>query len=50
LAKALSSVSITSAGVLTVSSSKVATYKPSVVMTNSFGTTTATITVTVSTR
>jgi len=50
LARALSGVSITSAGVLTVSSSKVATYKPSVVMTNSFGTTTATITVTVSTR
>jgi hypothetical protein len=50
LARALSGVSITSAGVLTVSSSKVATYKPSVVMTNSFGSTTATITVTVSTR
>jgi hypothetical protein len=50
LAKALSGVTLTSAGVLTVSSSKVATYKPSVVMTNSFGTTTATITVTVSTR
>ena len=50
LAKALAGVSITSAGVLTVSSSKVATYKPSVVMTNSFGSTTAIITVTVSAR
>lgn len=50
LAKAMVGVSITSAGVLTVSSSKVATYKPSVVMTNSFGSTTAIITVTVSAR
>ena len=50
LARALSGVTITSAGVLTVSSSKVATYRPSVVMTNSFGSTTAIITVTVSAR
>jgi len=50
LAKKLSGVTITSAGVITVSTSKVATYKPSVVMTNSFGSTTTTITVNVKLR
>lgn len=50
LAKKLSGVTITSAGVITVSTSKVATYKPSVVMTNSFGSTTKTVTVNVKLR
>lgn len=50
LAKKLSGVTITSAGVITVSTSKVATYKPSVVMTNSFGSTTTTVTVNVKLR
>jgi hypothetical protein len=47
LATAVSGVSITSAGVMTVNSSRVATFRPSVIMTNSFGNTTVTITVNV---
>jgi len=50
LAKKMTGVTITSGGVLTVSTSKVATYKPSVVMTNGFGSTTATFTVNVKLR
>ena len=50
LAKKTTGVTITSAGVISVSTSKVATYKPSIVMTNSFGTTTTTITVNVKLR
>ena len=50
LGKSLTGVSITSSGVLTVNSSKSGTYKPTVVMTNSFGTTTNTITVSVTNR
>jgi hypothetical protein len=50
LAKKLSGVTITSTGVITVSTTKVATYKPSVVMTNSFGSTTTTVTVNVKLR
>jgi hypothetical protein len=50
LSKAISGVTLSSAGVLTVGTTKVATYKPSVVMTNSFGTTTATLTVNVKLR
>ncbi len=47
LATAMTGVTITSAGVMTVNSSRAATFRPSVVMTNSFGSTTVTITVTV---
>lgn len=50
LAKKLTGVTITSGGVLTVSTSKVATYKPSIVMTNAFGSTTTTVTVNVKIR
>lgn len=50
LVKALSGVSLTTNGVLTVRNSKVAIYKPIVVMTNNFGSTTATITITVKRR
>lgn len=50
LTKSLSGVSITSSGVLTVNTSKAGTYRPSVVMTNLFGTTVKTITVTVTNR
>jgi hypothetical protein len=50
LAKKLSGVTITSAGVITVSTTKTVTYKPSVVMTNSFGSTTTTVTVNVKLR
>jgi hypothetical protein len=50
LAKKLTGVTITSKGVISVSTAKVGTYKPSVVMTNSFGSTTTTITVTVKSR
>lgn len=50
LAKKLTGVTISSAGVLTVSTTKVATYKPSVIMTNSFGITTTTVTVNVKLR
>ncbi|MFM2412183.1 MAG: hypothetical protein RLZZ587_516 [Actinomycetota bacterium] len=47
LTTAMTGVTISSSGVLTVNSSRVATFRPSVVMTNSFGTTTVTITVNV---
>jgi hypothetical protein len=50
LAKELAGVTITSRGVITVSTSKIGTFKPSVVMTNSFGSTTTTITVKVLSR
>jgi hypothetical protein len=50
LAKKLAGVTITSKGVITVSTSKIGTFKPSVVMTNSFGSTTTTITVKVLSR
>ena len=50
LAKKMAGVTITSKGVVSVSTSKVGTFKPSIVMTNSFGTTTTTITVNVKSR
>lgn len=50
LAKKLTGVAITSRGVITVNTSKTGTFKPSVVMTNSFGSTTTTITVNVKPR
>lgn len=50
LAKKLTGVTITPKGVITVNTSKVGTFKPSIVMTNSFGTTSTTITVNVKSR
>lgn len=50
LAKNIAGVTITSKGVITVNTSKVGTFKPSVVMTNSFGSITTTITVNVKPR
>ena len=50
LAKKLTGVTITSKGVITVNTSKVGKFKPSVVMTNSFGSTTTTIFVNVKSR
>ncbi len=50
LEKKLAGVTITSKGVITVSTSRIGTFKPSVVMTNSFGSTTTTITVNVKSR
>ena len=50
LSRAVSGVSLSSAGVLTVSTAKAATFRPVIVMTNSFGATNATVTVTVKLR
>lgn len=50
LSRAVTGVSLTSNGVLTVNSAKVSTYKPTIVMTNSFGSTKAIVTVVVKSR
>lgn len=50
LIRPLSGVALSSTGVMSVNSVKVATYKPIVIMTNSFGSTQVTITVNVKTR
>ena len=50
LSKAVAGVSVAANGVLTVNTSKIGTYKPVIVMTNGFGSTNVTITVTVKQR
>lgn len=50
LARAMTGVTLSSTGVLSVSTSKVAVFRPSIVMTNTFGTTTSIVTVNVKLR